>query len=255
MANRLRTTLAALTFAIAAAAALLWGWPEARAEGNSAPVIGEPASTSLKYLFPRGEKAVLDFSSEPVTDADSDPTTVRFVFAVPNTSTTDNLVDTRWVGPGRALFKITRNGHDFEFTAKDGVTPSEWTALYGDGLGQFVQILMYANDGTEDSDHLSTIMTVYHDASPQFDLAATHQDSQRWKLDREITVYEGATANAELASIILGEYDENGDANQGLPPPASTPTGTCCRYHGQPATPGSARGTAATGTAPSTGPE
>ena len=175
--------------AIVAAIILLWT-PAQEIRGqdntpsvNTPPVIGTPTSTPSQYLFPRGEKAVLEFSSEPVTD------TVWFVFTVPDISTPDNT-DTTEVDEAGALFKVTRNGHNFEFTAKDGVTPEDFTALYGNVVSHSIPVKMYANDGNQDSLPLSFTITAYHDASPQFHHSATYQSKQRWDTDTVIEVYE-----------------------------------------------------------------
>ena len=204
-----RIVTAALA-AIAAAIIPLWTpAQETWGQENTPPVISEPTSTSLHYLFPRGEKAVLDFSSEPVTDMDvdqnSDPAEVWFVFTVPDISTPGNDTDT--TDPAEALFKVTRDDHDFEFTAKDGFTPEDFTALYGNVVSHNVPVKMYAHDGTDNSDPLSFTITAHHDASPQFHHSATYsQSKQRWELDTDtvIEVYEGPQANRELGKIILG---------------------------------------------------
>ena len=190
MTRTQRIVTAALA-AIAAAIILLWTpAQETWGQRNMPPVIGEPTPTSpsLQYLFPRGEKAVLKFSAEPVTDAESDTTTVRFVFTVPDVSTTDDDTDTTST---EALFKVTANGNNFEFTAKDGVTPEDFTALYGNVVSHNVPVKMYANDGNQDSLPLSFNITAYHDASPQFHHSATYQSKQRWDTDTVIEVYEG----------------------------------------------------------------
>ena len=183
--TRIQRIITAALAAIAAAIIPLWTpAQETWGQENTPPVIGTPASTSLQYLLPRGEKAVLDFSSEPVTDAESDATTVRFDFIL-----TDDESDT--TDPAGTLFQWIRNGHNFEFTAKDGVTPEDFTALYGNVVSHEIPVKMYANDGTEDSDPLSFTITAYHDASPQFHHSATYQSEQRWDLDTVIEVYEG----------------------------------------------------------------
>ena len=186
MTRTQRIVTAALA-AIVAAIILLWTpAQETWGEENTPPVIGTPTSTSLQYLFPRGEKAVLEFSSEPVTD------TVWFVFTVPDISTPDNNIDTtKTNNPAEALFKVTTNGNNFEFTAKDGVTPEDFTALYGNVVSHNVPVKMYANDGNQDSLPLSFTITAYHDASPQFHHSATYQSKQRWDTDTVIEVYEG----------------------------------------------------------------
>ena len=166
---------------------------EGAARSNTAPVIGTQASTSLRYLFPRGEKAVLDFSSAPVSDTDGDSTTVRFTFTVPDISTTDDVTDTRDTTPAEALFEVSRNGHDFEFTAKDGLTPGDFTALYGNTTSRSVPVKMYANDGTADSEPLAFTITASHDASPQFGQPAAHQSEQRWAVAGAYEMYEGIT--------------------------------------------------------------
>ena len=90
MTRTQKIVIAALA-AIAAAIIPLWTpAPATWGLDNTAPVINTPTSTSLEYLFPRGEKAVLQFGSEPVTDDDGDTATPRFVFTVPNVDTTDN---------------------------------------------------------------------------------------------------------------------------------------------------------------------
>ena len=197
--TRIQRIVTAVLAAIAAAIIPLWTPPqETSGQRNTPPAIGIPASTSLHYLFPKGEKAVLEFSSEPVTDAESDTTTDWFVFTLPdNMETTD---------PAEALFKVTPNGHDFEFTAKEGFTPEEFTALYGNVVSNEIPVKMYASDGTDKSDPLKFTITAYHDASPQFHHSATYQSEQRWELDTDtvIEVYEGPQANSELGKIILG---------------------------------------------------
>ena len=183
MTRTQRIIIAAMA-AIAAALIPMWTpAQEIRGQDNTPPVIGIPTSISLHYLFPQGEEAMLEFSSEPVTDAESDTTTDWFVFTLPdNMETTD---------PAAALFKVTEKDHNFEFTAKDGVTPEDFTALYGNVVSYEITVKMYASDGTEDSDPLSFTITAYHDASPQFHHSATYQSEQPWELDEVIEVYEG----------------------------------------------------------------
>ena len=185
--TRIQRIVTAALATIAAAIILLWTpAQETWGQENTPPVIGEPTPTSLslQYLFPRGEKAELEFSSEPVTDPESDATTVRFDFIL-----TDDENDT--TDPAGALFKVTANGNNFEFTAKDGVTPEDFTALYGNVVSHSIQVKMYANDGNQDSLPLSFTITAYHDASPRFQGAATYQPEQYWELDEVIEVYEG----------------------------------------------------------------
>ena len=187
MTRTQRIVTAALA-AIVAAIILLWTpAQETWGQGNTPPVIGIPTSTPSQYLFPRGEKAVLEFSSEPVTD------TVWFVFTVPDISTPDNNTDTtKTNNPAEALFKVTPNGNNFEFTAKDGVTPEDFTALYGNVVSHKIPVKMYAKDSSDqESDPLSFTITAYHDASPQFHHSATYQSKQRWDTDTVIEVYEG----------------------------------------------------------------
>ena len=188
--TRTQRILTAALAAIAAAIIPLWT-PAQEIQGqgqtNTPPVIGEPTPTSLslQYLFPRGEKAVLEFNSEPVTDPELDATTVRFDFIL-----TDDENDT--TDPAGALFKVTPNGNNFEFTAKDGVTPEDFTALYGNVVSHSILVKMYANDGNQDSLPLSFNIIAYHDASPQFHHSATYQSKQRWDTDTVIEVYEGS---------------------------------------------------------------
>ena len=222
--TRTRRAITAALAAIAAAIIPLWTpTQETRGQENTPPVIEAPVSTSLHHLFPRGEKAVLEFNSEPVTD------TVRFVFTVP-----DNNTDTTETDQAGALFQWIRNGHNFEFTAKDGFTPEDFTALYGNVVNYKVPVKMYANDGTDNSDPLEFTITAYHDASPQFHHAATYQSEQRWEqhpeLDTVIEVYEGPQANSELGKIILGtggQPDHISDITNALQVPwTSTTEGT-----------------------------
>ena len=149
---------------------------------------------------------MLDFSSAPV------PAEVQFVFTVP-----DDENDTTEANPTEALFKVTRNGNNFEFTAKEGFTPEDFTALYGQTTSHEVPVKMYAKDGTEDSLPLSFTITAYHDASPQFHHSATYHSKQRWELGTVIEVYEGPQANSELGKIILGSYDEENNPTLGQP--------------------------------------
>ena len=219
--TRIQRILITTLAAIAAAIILLWtpdqetwGQDDNTPTVNTPPVIGTPKSTSLSYLFPRGKMAVLEFSSEPVTDDDeSDTTTVRFDFIL-----TDDENDT--TDPAGALFKVTEKDQNFEFTAKDGVTPEDFTALYGNVVSHVITVKMYANDGTQDSLlPLSFTITAYHDASPQFHHSAEYRSEQRWELDTDtiIEVYEGPQANSELGKIILGSYDEENNPTEGQP--------------------------------------
>ena len=212
-----KTAAAAAIATILVAIAVLQhstGW----AQGNNAPVIATPSSTSLHYLFPRGNAAELTFSSEPASDQDGGETlTYRFVITVPDISTTNDASDTTDVSPAEALFNVTRTGNTFEFTAVEGVTPKRFNNLFGNVIQYTIPVKMYANDGTVDSESLAFTITAYHDASPQFHLAATHQGKQRWQLNRPVTVYEGVAANPSLAKIILGDYDQHGEPNPGQP--------------------------------------
>lgn len=81
------------------------GW----AEGNNAPVMATPSSTSLKYLFPHGTAAERSFPSDPATDTDDDTITYRFVFTVPDTSTVGDTTDTTEVEPSDALFSVSQS--------------------------------------------------------------------------------------------------------------------------------------------------
>ena len=130
---------------------------------------------------------MLEFSSEPVTD------TVWFVFTVPDISTPDNNIDTtKTNNPAEALFKVTPNGNNFEFTAKDGITPEDFTALYGNMVShEHPRSRCTPTTGNQDSLPLSFTITAYHDASPQFHHSATYQSKQRWDTDTVIEVYEG----------------------------------------------------------------
>ena len=202
MTRTQKIVIAALA-AIAAAIIPLWTHAPETWGQDTAPVISAPDSTSLEYLFPRGEKAVLEFSSEPVTNTSS--ATVRFVFTVP-----DDDTDTTETGPEGALFKITTNGHNFEFTARDRFTPEDFTDLYGNVMSYPIPVKMYANANNQDSDPLSFTITAYHDASPQFHHSATYRSDQRWELNEVIEVYEGPQANRELSEIILGLDTQNG---------------------------------------------
>ena len=218
-------TQRAITAALAAiAAAIIPLWTPAQetwGQGNTPPVIEIPTSTSLQYLFPRGEKAVLEFSSEPVTDVDvdqnSDPAEVRFIFTVPDVSTNDENDKTE-ADPAGALFQWVRNGHNFEFTAKEGFTPEEFTALYGNVVSHSVPVEMYAKDSSgQDSLPREFTITAYHDASPRFQHAATYQSEQHWELDEVIEVYEGpqnVTGTLQVPWTSTTGRDENLDPRQ-----------------------------------------
>ena len=117
------------------------------AEGNNAPVLATPSSTtSLKYLFPHGNAAELSFPSDPATDTEGDTITYRFVFTVPNTSTVGDTTDTTEVEPSDALFSVRQSGNRFEFEEKTGTTPHEFNALYGETATYSVPVKMYASE-------------------------------------------------------------------------------------------------------------
>ena len=118
------------------------GW----AEGNNAPVMATPSSTSLKYLFPHGTAAERSFPSDPATDTDDDTITYRFVFTVPDTSTVGDTTDTTEVEPSDALFSVSQSENRFEFEGKTGTTPHEFNALYGETATYSVPVKMYASE-------------------------------------------------------------------------------------------------------------
>ena len=196
MTRTQKIVIAALA-AIAAAIIPFWTHaPETWGLDNTAPVINTPTSTSLEYLFPRGEKAVLQFGSEPVTDDDGDTATPRFVFTVPNVDTTDNADTIETDNEADVLFKIRPNGHNFEFTAKDMFTPEDFTNLYGNVMSYLIPVKMYATANSQDSEPLEFTITAYHDASPQFHHSATYQSKQRWELKRSSMYTRGPRRTA-----------------------------------------------------------
>ena len=88
------------------------------AQNNAAPIIATPESATLSYMFPRGYFTRLEFSSTPATDTETADHLIdyRFVFTVPDTSTTDEN-DTVDVDAATALFVIKRVSNTFEFEA------------------------------------------------------------------------------------------------------------------------------------------
>ena len=62
----------AATAILALLACWVWQPSPAGAQQNTPPAIATPTSTTLAYLFPHGNAAVLDFTGEPVSDADND---------------------------------------------------------------------------------------------------------------------------------------------------------------------------------------
>lgn len=213
-----RVVRAAAAGLLMAFACCLYQPGSSQAQENGPPVIATPASTSLQYLFPNGNAAVLDFTGAPVSDPNGDPTTVRFVLSVPDTSTTGDFTDTKDATPSEALFAVSRNGDDFEFTAGDGTSPADFVALYGTGANYQVPGRMYANDGTADSEPMEFTIRVSYDASPQFHTPAKFQRNQRWALADEVEVYEGPGVNSELGKLLLGDYDGEGNRRGEQPP-------------------------------------
>ena len=187
-----------------------------RAQPNAPPEIATPQSTTLTFLFPRGTAAILDFDSDPVTDTENDDITVRFVFTIPDASTQDydDRMETTATG---ALLVVTQNGHDYEFKAKTGVSPSDFQEVYEARHSHDVEVKMYANDGVADSQPLSFTIRTSYDASAQFHSPAEYQSAQRWTL-LEIAIYEGPTAEAELNDILLGDYNAEANPLAGQPP-------------------------------------
>ena len=171
------------------------GW----AEGNNAPVMATPSSTSLEYLFPRGTATALSFPSDPATDTDGDTVTYRFVFTVPDTSTVGDTTDTTEVEPSDALFSVSQSGNRFEFEGKTGTTPHQFNALYGDTATYSVPVKMYANDGTDDSAPLSFTIAAVYDASARFPSPATYQSDNRWAVSSTYETYEGPNAAGNIA--------------------------------------------------------
>ena len=94
---------------------------------------------------------------------------------MPDTSTTEDLTDTKDATPAEALFQVSRNGDDFHFIAVPGTSPAQFTALYGTGNTHSVPVKMYANDGATDSAPLAFTISVSYDASPQFHTPAQYQ--------------------------------------------------------------------------------
>ena len=170
------------------------GW----AEGNNAPVMATPSSTSLKYLFPHGTAAERSFPSDPATDTDDDTITYRFVFTVPDTSTVDTT-DTKEVEPSAALFSVSRSGNGFKFEGKTGTTPHEFNAPYGDTATYSVPVKMYANDETDDSAPLSFTIAGVYDASARFPSPATYQSDNRSAVSSAYETYEGPSAAGNIA--------------------------------------------------------
>ena len=83
---------------------------------------------------------------------------------------------------------------------------------------------MYANDNTVDSKPIEFTININYDASPQWHLAPTYWERHIWQLDQEISIYEGPTANDQLAEIFLGNYDSNGDPQGEQPNRHASPT-------------------------------
>lgn len=195
----------------------------AEAQANRAPVIGTPDSTTLTYMFPRGHTTRLYFTSSPATDEDNDDLTYRFVFTIPDTSTADTD-DTTEVDAADTLLVMTLAGNTFEFEAVAGTTPKQFNDLYGEVLEYTIPVKMYANDGTVDSKPLEFTIKIHYDASPQWHLAATYWEYRIWQLDQEISVYEGPSANDQLAEITLGDYDSEGTPQGEQPTQLTSPT-------------------------------
>ena len=199
------------------------GW----AEGNNAPVMATPSSTSLKYLFPRGTATALSFPSDPATDPDGDTITYRFVFTVPDTSTVGDTIDTTEVEPSDALFSVSQSGNRFEFKGKTGTTPHQFNALYGDTATYSVPVKMYANDGTDDSAPLSFTIAAVYDASARFPSPATYRSDNRSAVSSTYETYEGPNAAGNIAiTWHASEHSSNRAWSAGL----AVGSPVWCRY-------------------------
>ena len=199
----------------------------ADAQNNATPVIGTPKSTMLSYMFPRGYFTRLNFPSAPATDTDTpeEQISYRFTFTIPDASTTDIPDDTTEVDDAAAaLLTVTRVGNTFEFVAIDNATPKQFNDVYGDVHEHTIPGKMYAYDNNSLSDPLEFTIEAHYDASPQWHLAADYWQYHIWRLREEISIYEGPSANEQLAAIILGDYDSNGNPQNGQPTRLTSPT-------------------------------
>ena len=185
--------------------------------GNRAPVLQEPASASLSYLFPRGAKARLDFSGEPATDMNGDPISYSMTFA-------RSGMDERHSHPAQALLRVERDGDDFLISALGTATVAQYVQKYGQGHGADVLAgTLKADDGRGLSDTLEFELTLTHDASAQFKAPAVHGSGQRWNVETAYSINEGAGAGSAVAipweAVAAGERTWH----------AGLPTGTVVR--------------------------
>ena len=193
---------------------------------NATPIISTPDSITLSYMFPRGYFTRLNFPSAPATDPDTPERQIsyRFTFTIPDASTTDNTNDTTEVDATAALLTVKRVGNTFEFVAIDNATPKQFNDVYGDVHEYTIPGKMYAYDNNSLSDPLEFTIEAHYDASPQWHLAADYWQYHIWRLKEEISIYEGPSANQQLAAIILGDYATNGDPQDGQPTRLEIPT-------------------------------
>ena len=219
------TKIAILLITVAIVTLLMKSTPTS-AQGNATPIITEPQSTTLSYMFPRGYFTRLNFPSAPATDTDTPEKQIsyRFTFTIPDASTTDNSEDTTEVDDAAAaLLTVKRVGNTFEFVAIDNVTPKQFNQVYGDVHEYIIPGKMYAYDNNSLSDPLGFTIEAHYDASPQWHLAADYWQYHIWRLKEEISIYEGPNANQQLATIILGDYDSNGAPQNGQPTRLTSP--------------------------------
>ena len=156
---------------------------------NHAPVMNQPISNiNRTLLLPHGPAALVEFPGEPGSDADGDELTYRFHFSL--------FGMTGIQTPEEALLRITRpERNHFEILPDGDVTPSEFTAVWGDLANiSGVETAITANDGTAESGFRQYNLDLAYDASAQYSAPAVYVGDQRWEYPEPIDWYEGTPA-------------------------------------------------------------
>ena len=159
---------------------------------NRAPSITRPTNHNrdILYKFPDGKPAIVEYNQEPGSDPDGDPITYLFRIALPNVTDISPLAD--------GLLTFTRNGNNFEITANEEVSPTEFITVYGEEGYDQASTAIYSSDGTLESGPSEFAITVYYESSAYFDDADARAADQRFIFTDPLETYEGPTAGDDI---------------------------------------------------------
>ena len=142
------------------------------------------------YKFPDGKPAIVRYDQEPGSDPDGDPITYLFRIALPFFTGISPLVD--------GLLTFTRNGNNFEITANEEVSPTEFITVYGEEGYDQASTAIYSSDGTLESGPSEFAITVYYESPAYFDDADARAADQRFIFTDPLETYEGPTAGDDI---------------------------------------------------------